>query len=54
MIISRLVFKKLSGWTRDWILIGFGVLLLLVSLVILFFGYGGFWVPEALIKLVVG
>jgi len=39
---------------RDWILIGFGVLLLLLSLVVVFFGYGGFWVPEELMRLVTG
>lgn len=36
--------------TRDRVLIGFGVLLLVISFVLLILGYGGFWVPEALIR----
>jgi energy-coupling factor transport system permease protein len=40
--------------TRDRILIGFGVLILLISLTFGFLGIGTFWVPEALIKLAGG
>ncbi len=50
----RTWLEEIPYHTRDWILIGFGVLLLLVSLVVVFFGYGGFWVPNALIRLVGG
>lgn len=35
---------------KDRILIGFGVAILIASLVLGFLGYGGFWVPQALIK----
>jgi energy-coupling factor transport system permease protein len=35
---------------KDRILIGFGIVLLLISLVVTFLGYGGFWMPEALIR----
>jgi len=35
---------------RDRILIGFGIGLLLFSLVVTFLGYGGFWLPEALVR----
>jgi len=40
--------------TKDRILIWFGVVILIVSLILGFMGYGGFWVPEALIKLAGG
>jgi len=40
--------------TRDRILIWFGVAILLVSLGLGFMGYGGFWVPEALIRMAGG
>ena len=40
--------------TKDRILIGFGVLILITSLALNFLGYGGFWVPEALIRLAGG
>ncbi len=40
--------------TRDRILIWIGVGILVISLVLGFLGYGSFWVPEALIKLVGG
>lgn len=36
--------------TRDRILIGFGVVILIASLALGFMGYGKFWVPEALIR----
>jgi energy-coupling factor transport system permease protein len=35
---------------KDRILIGFGVVVLLTSIVLGFMGYGKFWVPEALIR----
>jgi energy-coupling factor transport system permease protein len=44
----------LERHTRDRILIGFGVAILVTSLVLSFMGYGKFWVPEALIRLVGG
>ena len=37
--------------TRDRILIGFGVLILLISLTLSILGFGTFWVPEDLLKL---
>jgi energy-coupling factor transport system permease protein len=40
--------------TKDRILIGFGVLILITSLALNFLGYGGFWVPEALLRLAGG
>jgi energy-coupling factor transport system permease protein len=40
--------------TKDRILIGFGVLILITSIALGFLGYGNFWVPEALIRLVGG
>jgi len=40
--------------TRDRILIGFGVLILLISLTLSILGFGTFWVPDALIKLAGG
>jgi energy-coupling factor transport system permease protein len=39
---------------KDRILIWFGVVILVVSLVLGFLGYGAFWVPEALIRLAGG
>jgi energy-coupling factor transport system permease protein len=39
---------------KDRILIGFGVAILIVSLVLGFMGYGKFWVPEVLIRWVGG
>ncbi len=36
---------------RDRVLIAFGVLILISSIVIAIMGYGKFWVPEALIKM---
>ena len=44
----------LERHTRDRILIGFGVAILVISLVFSFMGYGKFWVPEALIRLAGG
>jgi energy-coupling factor transport system permease protein len=40
--------------TRDRVLIGFGVLILLASLLAVIWGYGGFWVPPALLRLTGG
>ena len=39
---------------KDRILIWFGVLILIASLVLGFMGYGKFWVPEALIRMASG
>ena len=39
---------------KDRILIAFGVLLLLTSIMLNFMGYGNFWVPDALIRLAGG
>ena len=44
----------LERHTRDRILIGFGVAILVTSLVLSFMGYGKFCVPEALIRLAGG
>jgi energy-coupling factor transport system permease protein len=40
--------------TKDRILIRFGVVILISFVVLEFLGYGKFWVPEALIRLVGG
>ena len=48
----RTWLQKLDYKLRDRILIGFGLLIFIVSLVLSIFGYGGFWVPPALIALV--
>ncbi len=47
----RTWLEELNYETKDRILIGFGVLILAVSLAVVFWGYGGFWVPEALLRL---
>jgi energy-coupling factor transport system permease protein len=46
----RTWLQNLTYQKRDRILIAFAVLLILGSLVILFMGYGSFWVPESLIQ----
>ncbi|MBN1305933.1 MAG: energy-coupling factor transporter transmembrane protein EcfT [Anaerolineales bacterium] len=46
----RTWLEELHYRPKDRILIGFGLSILIVSLCILFFGYGGFWVPEALLR----
>lgn len=46
--------EVLERHTRDRVLIGFGVLILVSSLVLGFLGYGKFWVPEALMQLAGG
>jgi energy-coupling factor transport system permease protein len=38
--------------SKDRLLIWFGVAILVISILLQFFGYGKFWVPEALIRLV--
>ena len=50
----RTWLEKLTYQTRDWLLIAFGVSMLVAGFVLLFLGYGGFWVPEALLRLVSG
>jgi energy-coupling factor transport system permease protein len=45
----RTWLEQLTYHRRDRVLIAFGVLILVASLTVLFLGYGGFWVPEALI-----
>jgi energy-coupling factor transport system permease protein len=39
---------------KDYALIAFGVLIILVSISLSLFGYGQFWVPESLIRSVAG
>ncbi len=41
---------ELQYRARDRVLMAFGVLLLVSSFILLLLGYGGFWVPEALIR----
>jgi len=50
----RTWLEKLEYKRRDKVLIGFGIFLLAAALAITFWGYGGFWVPEALIHLFAG
>jgi len=50
----RTWLEELHYQRRDRVLIAVGVLLLVASLAVLFLGYGGFWVPQALIRLVGG
>ena len=50
----RTWLEKLTYRTRDRLLIAFGIFLLVAAFVLMFFGYGGFWVPEALIHLAGG
>ena len=45
---------QLTYHRHDFILIAYGVLILLASLAVGFMGYGNFWVPPALIKLAGG
>ncbi|MFO7943603.1 MAG: energy-coupling factor transporter transmembrane component T [Anaerolineales bacterium] len=46
----RTWLQELHYQTKDRILIGFGVFMLVAAVFILFLGYGDFWVPEALIQ----
>ncbi len=48
----RTWLEQLTYRRRDYVLIAAGVLLLTVSLLLSLFGYGTFWVPEALIRAV--
>jgi energy-coupling factor transport system permease protein len=50
----RTWLEQLTYRRRDRVLIAFGVLILLASVGVTFFGYGGFWVPEFLLRLVEG
>jgi energy-coupling factor transport system permease protein len=50
----RTWLEQLHYQRRDWILIGFGIFLLAVGLEVIYWGYGGFWVPPALIRLAGG
>jgi energy-coupling factor transport system permease protein len=45
--LQRLTYRR-----RDRVLIIFGCLLLAASLIVLFMGYGGFWIPEALFRII--
>jgi energy-coupling factor transport system permease protein len=47
----RTWLEKLQYQRRDYLLIGFGLLLLAIALAVVFWGYGGFWVPPALLRL---
>jgi energy-coupling factor transport system permease protein len=47
----RTWLEQLHYHRRDRILITFGVILLVISLILLLLGYGNFWVPEFLVKL---
>ncbi len=50
----RTWIEVLERKTRDRILIGFGVAILVISLALSILGFGTFWVPDALIKLAGG
>lgn len=50
----RTWLEELHYQRRDRVLIAVGIVLLAASLTLLMFGYGGFWVPEALIRLAGG
>ncbi len=50
----RTWLDQLTYQRHDRILIAFGVLILLISFTVGFLGYGSFWVPPSLIKLVGG
>jgi energy-coupling factor transport system permease protein len=45
----RTWLEQLTYHRRDRVLIAFGVLVLVASLTLVVLGYGGFWVPDALI-----
>lgn len=45
----RTWLEQLTYHRRDRVLIAFGVLMLVASLTLVVLGYGGFWVPDALI-----
>ena len=50
----RTWLEELHYQRRDRVLIAAGIVLLAASLTLLMFGYGGFWVPEALLRLAGG
>jgi len=50
----RTWLEELHYQRRDRVLIAVGIVLLAASLTLLMFGYGGFWVPEALLRLAGG
>jgi energy-coupling factor transport system permease protein len=50
----RTWLEQLHYHTRDWLLIAFGVAMLVTGFVLVFKGYGAFWVPPALLKLGIG
>jgi energy-coupling factor transport system permease protein len=50
----RTWLEQLRYRRRDRILTAFGILLLVVSFVLLLFGFGGFWVPDYWLKLAGG
>jgi energy-coupling factor transport system permease protein len=47
----RTWLEELRYRRRDHFLIGFGIFLLAATIAIVFWGYGGFWVPPALLNL---
>ena len=50
----RTWLEQLHYRKRDYLLITFGVLILLIAIVFMVWGYGSFWVPPALLKLAGG
>jgi energy-coupling factor transport system permease protein len=50
----RTWLEQLHYHSRDRILIAIGILILVISFVLLFLGYGGFWVPQSLLRLAGG
>jgi energy-coupling factor transport system permease protein len=50
----RTWLEQLHYHVRDWLLIAFGVLILVGGFVLLVLGVGGFWVPESLLRLAGG
>ncbi|MFN7035107.1 MAG: energy-coupling factor transporter transmembrane component T family protein [Bellilinea sp.] len=50
----RTWLEELHYRTRDRLLIGFGVVMLLTSIALSLFGMGKFWVPQFLLQLAVG
>jgi len=50
----RTWLEQLTYHRRDRILVAFGILILVISFSVGFIGFGGFWVPPALLKLAGG
>src|SRR5512141_2192924 len=50
----RTWLQELTYHRRDYVLIAFGVALLVISIVLGFGGFGVFWVPQALLRMVGG